>query len=193
MYEYIKGYVAELTPASVVIECNGIGYFVNISLNTYSFLSSRKEVMIYLHYVVREDAQIFYGFKDKRERELFRLLISVSGIGANTARMILSSLNSEEVVAAIASSNVDILKSVKGIGAKTAQRVIIELKDKIDKESISEEVLLVNNNSYKEEAHSALLMLGFAKPAVNKVLDKILSKTEVGSVEELIKVALKQL
>jgi len=193
MYEYIKGYVAELTPASVVLECNGIGYFVNISLNTYSFLSSRKEVMLYLHFVVREDAQIFYGFKDKRERELFRLLISVSGIGANTARMILSSLNSDEVVAAIASNNVDVLKSVKGIGVKTAQRVIIELKDIIDKENISEEVLFVSNNSYREEAQSALVMLGFSKPAVTKVLEKILSKKEVGSVEELIKVALKKL
>ncbi len=107
--------------------------------------------------------------------------------------MILSSLNSDEVVAAIASNNVDVLKSVKGIGSKTAQRVIIELKDKIDKESISEEVLFVNNNTYREEAQSALVMLGFAKPSVNKVLDKILSKKEVGSVEELIKVALKQL
>lgn len=193
MYEYIKGYVAELTPTSAVIECNGIGYFVNISLNTYSFLSGRKEVMLYIHYVVREDAQIFYGFKDKRERELFRLLISVSGIGANTARMILSSLNADEVVAAIASNNVDVLKSVKGIGAKTAQRVIIELKDKIDKETISEEVLFINNNNYRDEAHAALVMLGFAKPAVTKVLDKILSKNEVGSVEELIKIALKQL
>lgn len=193
MYEYIKGYVAELTPASAVIECNGIGYFVNISLNTYSFLSNRKEVMLYLHYVVREDAQLFYGFKDKRERELFRLLVSVSGIGANTARMILSSLSSDEVVAAIASNNVDVLKSVKGIGAKTAQRVIIELKDKIDKDNISEEVLFVNNNNHREEAQSALVMLGFSKPAVTKVLEKILSKKEVGSVEELIKIALKQL
>lgn len=195
MYEYIKGHITELTPTAAVVEANGIGYLVNISLNTYSFLADRKEVMLYLHYVVREDAQLFYGFKDKKERELFRLLISVSGIGANTGRVMLSSLTSDELISAIAAGNADVLKAVKGIGTKTAQRVIIELKDKIDKAGVSEDVILktTENNSYREEAQAALVMLGFAKPAINKVLDKILKKNEIGSVEELIKAALKQL
>jgi len=192
VYEYIKGHIEELTPAYAIVECNGIGYFLNISLNTYSKLSGRKEIMLYLHFIVREDSQIFYGFIDKSERELFRLLISVSGIGANTARMILSSMTADEVVVAISSSNVDALKAVKGIGAKTAQRVIIELKDKISKESVTE-VKLFNDNPYKDEASSALVMLGFSKADVNKVVDKISAKNEITSVEALVKLALKQL
>lgn len=192
MYEYIKGHVEELTPAYVILECNGIGYFLNISLNTYSKLSGCKEIMLYLHFIVREDSQTFYGFIDKSERELFRLLISVSGIGANTARMILSSMTTDEVAFAISSSNVDALKAVKGIGAKTAQRVIIELKDKISKENVTE-VKLFNDNPYKDEASSALVMLGFSKTDVNKVVDKISAKNEITSVEALVKLSLKQL
>jgi len=192
MYEYIKGHIEEITPAYAVVECNGIGYFINISLNTYTKLSTQKEVMLYLHYIVREDAQTFYGFIDKSERELFRLLISVSGIGANTARMILSSMSVDEVIVAISSNNVDALKAVKGIGAKTAQRVIIELRDKISKENIVE-VKLFKENPYKDEAASALVMLGFSKSDVNKVIDKVSAANEVSSVEAMVKLALKQL
>jgi len=192
MYEYIKGHIEEITPAYAVVECNGIGYFINISLNTYTKLSTQKEVMLYLHYIVREDSQTFYGFIDKSERELFRLLISVSGIGANTARMILSSMSVDEVIVAISSNNVDALKAVKGIGAKTAQRVIIELRDKISKENIVE-VQLFKENPYKDEAASALVMLGFSKSDVNKVIDKVSAANEVSSVEAMVKLALKQL
>lgn len=192
MYEYIKGHIEEITPAYAVVESQGIGYLINISLNTYTKINKQKEIMLYLHYIVREDAQLFYGFVEKSERELFRLLISVSGIGANTARMILSSMTSGDLIIAISSNNVDALKAVKGIGAKTAQRVIIELKDKIGKESISE-VKLFNENPYKEEAASALVMLGFSKSDVNKVLDKVSANNEVSSVEIMVKLALKQL
>lgn len=192
MYEYIKGHIEELTPAYVIVESNGIGYFLNISLNTYSKLSGQKEIMLYIHFIVREDLQVFYGFIDKSERELFRLLVSVSGIGANTARMILSSMTAAEVVTAISSSNVDALKAVKGIGAKTAQRVIIELKDKISKENVSEIKLFIDN-PYKEEAASALVMLGFSKTDVNKVIDKVSAKNEITSVGSLVKLSLKQL
>jgi Holliday junction DNA helicase RuvA len=192
VYEYIKGHLEELTPAYAVVELNGIGYFLNISLNTYSKLTGRKEIMLYLHYIVREDAQIFYGFLEKSERELFRLLISVSGIGANTARMILSSMSPDEAILAISSNNVDALKAVKGIGVKTAQRVIIELRDKISTDKISE-IQLFKESPYKEEAASALVMLGFSKTDVNKVIDKLLAKNEVSSVGALVKLALKQL
>jgi Holliday junction DNA helicase RuvA len=192
VYEYIKGHLEELTPAYAVVELNGIGYFLNISLNTYSKLTGRKEIMLYLHYIVREDAQIFYGFLEKSERELFRLLISVSGIGANTARMILSSMSPDEAILAISSNNVDALKAVKGIGVKTAQRVIIELRDKISTDKVSE-IQLFKESPYKEEAASALVMLGFSKTDVNKVIDKLLAKNEVSSVGALVKLALKQL
>lgn len=192
MYEYIKGHIEELTPAYVVVENNGIGYFLNISVNTYSKLSTKKEIMLYLHFIVREDAQILYGFLERSERELFRLLISVSGVGANTARMILSSMTADEVMIAISSNNVDALKSVKGIGAKTAQRLIIELRDKISKDNISE-IQLFSVNPYKEEAAAALVMLGFSKADVNKVIDKLLAKNEITSVGSLVKLSLKQL
>lgn len=193
MFEYIKGHIVELTPASVVMENQGIAYFINISVNTFSQLTGAKSAQLFLHQVVREDAHLLFGFAQKHEREVFRALISVSGVGANTGRMMLSSLTSAEIQSAIANGSVDTLKGVKGIGIKTAQRIIIELKDKLVKGVESEQIILSQDNTLKEEALSALVMLGFAKNSVVKVLDKILSKEADHSVESLIKRALKSL
>ena len=193
MFEYIKGDIVELTPASVVMENQGIAYFINISVNTFSQLTGAKSAQLFLHQVVREDAHLLFGFAQKHEREVFRALISVSGVGANTGRMMLSSLTSAEIQSAIANGSVDTLKGVKGIGIKTAQRIIIELKDKLVKGVESEQIILSQDNTLKEEALSALVMLGFAKNSVVKVLDKILSKEADHSVESLIKRALKSL
>lgn len=191
MYEYIQGKVSELTPASVVIDNHGIGYFINISLNTYSALSGKENAVVFIHQAIREDAHTLYGFFNKSEREIFRLLISVSGIGSNTARMMLSSLSPAEIKEAILSGNVKVLNSIKGIGAKTAQRVIVDLKDKVGKSEISGEFLLQESNTNREEALSALVMLGFAKNTVEKVLDKLLKADPELDVEELVKQALK--
>ncbi|RZT92443.1 Holliday junction DNA helicase subunit RuvA [Ancylomarina subtilis] len=193
MFEYIKGDINELTPTNVVIENHGMGYIINISLNTYSQLSGHKSTQLYLHQVIRDDAHLFFGFKDLKEREIFRLLISVSGVGANTARMMLSSLTADEIKKAIFSNNSKTLQDVKGIGAKTAQRIIIELKDKIGKEDEMGEIVLLQDNTIREEALSALIMLGFAKNSIAKVLDKIIKVNSPANVEELIKLALKQL
>nr|WP_320117546.1 Holliday junction branch migration protein RuvA [uncultured Marinifilum sp.] len=193
MFEYIKGDLADLNPTSAVIDNNGIGYYLNISLNTYSKLSGYKTVQLYLHQVIRDDAHILFGFIDVKEREIFRLLISVSGVGANTARMMLSSLSPSEIQTAILSNNVKTLQGVKGIGAKSAQRIIIELKDKLAKDSDISEISLQQDNTSKDEALSALVMLGFAKNSVTKVVDKIYKANPESSVEELIKLALKQL
>ena len=193
MYEFIKGTVADLTPASVVVEAGGVGYFINISLNTYSKLNGKKEVNILLHQAVREDAHILYGFADKNERDLFRNLISVSGVGASTAIMMLSSLNSQEVVAAITTENVAVLKAVKGIGAKTAQRIIIDLKDKLGKTSETSQILLMPDNTIQNEALSALVMLGFTKKEAEKAVSKILQEQQGPTVESVIKQALKRL
>ena len=193
MFEYIKGELTDLTPTSAIIENNGIGYFIHISLNTYTQLSGHNDVQLYLHQVVREDAHMLYGFKDTQEREIFRHLISVSGVGVNTARVMLSSLSPAEIQTAILSNNAKTLQGVKGIGAKSAQRIIIELKDKLGKESEILEISLPQNNTNKEEALSALVMLGFAKNAAYKVVDKIYAANPTSSVEDLIKLALKQL
>ena len=193
MFEYIKGDINELTPTAVIVENHGMGYYINITLNTYSQLSGYKSSHLYLHQVVRDDAHILFGFKEMKEREVFRLLISVSGVGANTARVMLSSLTAEEVKKAIFSNNSKTLQDVKGIGAKTAQRIIIELKDKIGKEDEIGQIVLLQDNTIREEALSALVMLGFVKNSVDKILDKIIKANAPTSVEELIKVALKQL
>ncbi|MCG6187222.1 Holliday junction branch migration protein RuvA [Maribellus maritimus] len=193
MYEFIKGTVADLNPASIVVEAGGVGYFVNISLNTYSKLNGKKETKILLHQVVREDAHILYGFADKNERDLFRNLISVNGVGANTAIMMLSSLSSEEIVSAITTENVAVLKAVKGIGAKTAQRIIIDLKDKLGKISETSQILLVPNNTIRNESLSALVMLGFTKKEAEKAVSKILQEQPEATVESVIKQALKRL
>ncbi|MBT3209600.1 MAG: Holliday junction branch migration protein RuvA [Bacteroidetes bacterium] len=193
MYEYIEGQLVELTPTYAILDCNGIGYFVNISLNTYSEISLNSKIKLFLHQAIREDAHTLYGFKEKSEREVFRHLISVSGVGANTARMMLSSMNSNEIQQAILSNDVTQLKSIKGIGAKTAQRIILDLKDKISKTSANDEIFVVQNNTVKEESFSALIMLGFSKNSVEKVVNKIFLKDKNISVEDLIKKALKQL
>lgn len=195
MYDYFKGQLTQVTPTFIVLETNNIGYFIHISLHTYSSLSNYAlgEVKIYLHLTIREDAHIFYGFFGTEERDIFKLLISVSGIGANTARMILSSLTPDEVKDAIQVGNVAQLQNVKGIGAKSAQRVIIDLRDKIGKLSGDTKIILGSNNTIRDEAFSALVMLGFSKIAVEKAVNKILMQDKVLSVEELIKKALKSL
>lgn len=193
MFEYIKGLLVEATPTFAVVECGGVGYYISISVNTYSQISSAKEVMLYLHQIVREDAHLLYGFFSKEERTVFRQLISVSGVGANTASVMLSSMTVNEIAGAIMTENVNAIKSVKGIGLKTAQRVIIELKDKITAVGYAEEANLGCASTIKEEALAALVMLGFVKAQASKVLDKIVAAGGVASVEELIKLALKQL
>ncbi len=193
MYEFLRGKIAGLNPASVVIETGGIGYFVNISLNTYSKLSGKTEVLLFLHQVVRDDAHIFYGFAEKDERELFRSLITVSGVGAATAIMMLSSLTPDEIVAAITTGNTDVLKTVKGIGIKTAQRIIIDLKDKLGKVSEGAQFLFPADNTLRNEALSALAMLGFAKKDAGKVIEKIIRENPEATVERVIKTALKRL
>lgn len=192
MYEYIKGILVEATPTYAVVECGGIGYYIHISVNTYSRINTEKELTLFIHQIVREDAHLLYGFFSKAERALFRQLISVSGIGANTASVMLSSMSVEEITGAILTENVNAIKSVKGIGLKTAQRVIIELKDKVGTSGVAESFVFTTN-TIKDEALSALVMLGFVKAPAAKVLDKIIAGGGITSVEELIKQALKQL
>lgn len=193
MFEYIKSKLAELNPAYAVMDTGSIAYFIHISLNTYSLLKEGDEHTLYIHQVIREDAHLLFGFAEKSERELFRMLITVSGIGANTARMMLSSLTTGDLKNAILSGNVALLQSIKGIGSKTAQRVIIDLKDKISKTSGETDIFAHESNTKRDEALSALVMLGFNKPAIEKSLDKILREKADISVEQLIKQALKQL
>lgn len=194
MINYIKGEITELTPASVTIETNGIGYLANISINTYTALEGKKSALIYIHEAIREDAYVLFGFVDKQERELFLHLISVSGIGANTARMILSSMTVSELKNIISSGNADMLKTVKGIGMKTAQRVIIDLKDKvINYDGAGEQPRLAADNHLANEAVAALVMLGFAQAPSQKVVAKILKGEPNSSIEQVIKVALKML
>jgi holliday junction DNA helicase RuvA len=193
MYEFIRGTVAGLNPASVVVETAGVGYLIHISLNTYSKISGNKEVYLLLHQVVREDAHLLYGFAEKRERDIFRNLISVSGVGAGTALMMLSSLNPDELTAAVISGNTELLKGVKGIGIKTAQRIIIDLKDKLGKLPESTQILFTPDNTLRNEALSALVMLGFAKKDAEKVVSKIVGEDPDATVERVIKTALKRL
>ncbi len=193
MYEYLNGKIAESSPAHVVIDINGIGYFINISLNTYSQVDGKNEAKLFIHENIREDAYNLYGFMDVLERALFRQLISVSGIGANTARMMLSSLAPDEIINAILTGNVTQLKGIKGIGAKTAQRVIVDLKDKLGKSSFDAKIFASIDNTIRDEALSALVMLGFAKSSAQKVLDKILTGSSDDKVESVIKQALKML
>jgi len=193
MIDYIKGNIAQLTPTFITVETSGIGYFINISLTTFSKLENKSEIKILIHEIIREDTHQLYGFADPEEREVFRHLISVTGVGSNTARMMLSSLNPGEIEHAIISSDVNVLKSVKGIGLKTAQRIIVDLKEKLGKQAGSGEIFAFSDNTNREEALSALVMLGFAKNAVSKVLDKIVREQKNLTVEEMIKRALKNL
>lgn len=192
MYEYIKGSLAEATPAYAVVESGGVGYYLHISVNTYSKIASEKNVCLYVHLIVREDAHLLYGFNSREERALFRQLISVSGIGANTANVMLSSMTVGEIIGAIRTGNAEAIRSVKGVGIKTAQRVIIELKDKVGLTGEAED-FTVSSGTAREEALAALVMLGFVKAQASKVLDKLVAAGGNKSVEELIKLALKQL
>ena len=196
MYEYITGRVESLTPASAVVEAGGVGYFLNISIQTFSRIGSQMEVKLYTHFVVREDAQILYGFYDRAERDIFRLLIGVSGVGGNTARMILSSFTSEEVCRVVSTGQAELLKTVKGLGLKTAQKIIVELRDKIGGVASDAAVSTWRNDAADEtfaEAVSALTMLGFARQAAEKVLRGICKESPGVSVEELVRIALKRL
>ncbi|SNR17558.1 Holliday junction branch migration protein RuvA [Tenacibaculum jejuense] len=193
MITQIKGRLVEKNPTYVVVDCNGLGYLLHISLNTFSALPTDENVLLYTHLSIREDAHTLFGFINKVEREVFKLLISVSGVGPSIARTMLSSMTAEEVQQAIASENVSLIQSVKGIGAKTAQRVIIDLKQKILKTFDIDEVSVVENNTNKEEALSALEVLGFARKQAGKVINDILKELPSASVEELIKKALKNL
>ncbi len=193
MITHLHGKLCELNPAYAVVDCNGIGYMVNISLHTYSKLGDSEACKLFTHLVVKEDAHILYGFHDNLERKVFRLLISVSGVGASTARVILSSLLSEEIRDAIVNEDVTKIQSVKGIGVKTAQRIILDLKDKMLKAFDQEEINLISGNRNRQEALSALEVLGFPMKAVNKLIDKLLVENPDCEVEELVKQALKQL
>ena len=197
MFDYVKGKIAEITPTDIVIECGGIGFHAAISLQTFSKLENSQEAKLYLHHILREDEEMFYGFADKDERELFRLIIAVAGIGVGTARMMLPSLSCEEIRHAILTEDVNRIKSIKGIGIKSAQRLIIDLKDKIVKgegTASSNEVLFgTPDSSIANEAITALVMLGFAKPAVSKVVNSILKEQPGATIENLIKLSLKKL
>lgn len=193
MITHIRGRLVEKSPTGVVIDCNGVGYYVHISLHTFSQISDDESIKLLTHFQVKEDDQQLFGFATEAERQIFRLLISVSGIGTNTARTMLSSLTPKQVREGIASEDVALIQSVKGIGLKTAQRVIIDLKDKVLKVFEMDEIPVVLNNTSKDEALSALEVLGFAKKHSERVITKILNNTPNASVEQLIKAALKNL
>lgn len=193
MIEHLSGRLIEFTPAHAVIECNGVGYYCHITLNTFSQLGTKDHVVLKTHLAIREDAHTLYGFADENERRMFRLLISVSGVGASTGRMILSALSPGEVAAAIAGEDVSLLKSIKGIGAKSAQRIIVDLKDKVEKDGISVDISTASDNTMKNEALSALVVLGFDKKASEKALDKVMGDNTGLGLDEIIKQTLKRL
>jgi Holliday junction DNA helicase RuvA len=192
MYEFISGKLTEKTPTYAVLECNGIGYLLHISLQTFSQLTNPERCLLYTHLTIREDAHTLYGFANKAERETFRLLINVSGVGAATARVILSSLSSAEIAEAVLTGNSGTFKNVKGIGEKTAQRIIIDLKGRFDKDQVSAEIFTALHNTSRSEALTALTLLGFPRSHSEKALDKVLSAAGNDvSIEEIIKRTLK--
>ncbi|HKL36705.1 MAG TPA: Holliday junction branch migration protein RuvA [Salegentibacter sp.] len=193
MIHHLKGQLIEKNPTYLVVACNGVGYLVNISLHTFSLIPDSENISIYTHLHVKEDSHTLYGFYQKSERDIFRLLISVSGVGTSTARTMLSSLEPNQVKEAIANADVPTIQSVKGIGAKTAQRVILDLKDKILKVYGEDEVFVPQDNTIKEEALSALETLGFARKQATRVVDKIMKDSASPTVESIIKMALKNL
>lgn len=193
MYEYLIGRLADVTPTYAIVDCNGVGYHVDITLNTYTEIKDLNEVKLLVHYVVREDAHLLYGFAQESEREMFRLLISISGVGVNTARVMLSSLTVDELKEAVVSQNVKKVQSVKGIGAKGAQRIILELQDKIGKVSENALSAMFASNQNLEDALAALTIMGYPKANADKVLQAINKKTPGLSVEDLIKQGLQAL
>ena len=193
MIEYIIGNVKERNPTFVVLENHGIGYFINISLNTFTQIGKLKEIKLFIHEVIREDTHDLYGFFEYKERDIYRKLISVSGVGPNTARVMISSLTHDEIYLAITTGDVNTIKSVKGIGAKTAQRVIVDLKDKLSKSGEELNIFTEQGNTIKNESLSALVMLGFNKKQAEKAIDKLLKEGKELSVEDLVKAALKLL
>ena len=195
MIDYIKGEIIELTPTDIVLECHGVGYNILISVQTYSALDGKKDATVYIHHYLREDEELYYGFATKEERKMFRLLIGVSGVGASTARMMLSSLSVEEIQNAILSEDVSRIKSVKGIGLKSAQRIIIELKDKVVKGGETDMSALFTqvDNKASEEATTALIMLGFTKVNVNKAVNAVLKEDPTATVENIIRKSLQKL
>jgi len=193
MIYHLKGQLIEKNPTHVVIDCNGVGYIVHISLHTFSLLKNSEAIHLYTHLQVKEDSQTLYGFMEKSERELFRLLISVSGVGSSTARTMLSSLEPNQIMEAIASGDAATIQKIKGIGTKTAQRVILDLKDKILKVFGVDEIFVSQNNTNREEALSALETLGFLRKPAEKVVDRIMKETTDPTVETIIKLSLKNL
>ncbi len=193
MYAFISGKIAEITPAYAIVDNHGVGYFINITLNTFTAIGAQTEVKLYTHLQILEDAHNLFGFYTVKERDMFELLISVSGVGCNTARLILSSLTVNELSTAIVNEDIRTIQAVKGIGSKTAQRLVVDLKDKVKKTEYAEEVVETVNNTIKNEALSALVILGFNKNAASKALDKLLKQTPDASVEVLIREALKLL
>ena len=199
MIEYIKGELTELTPALATIEAAGVGYGLNISLNTFSAIQGKKEVRLYVYEAIREDAHVLFGFYNKKEREMFLLLITVSGVGANTARMMLSGMSVSELCSAISTGNAKLIQSIKGIGKMTAQRIIVDLRDKIVALGIADEipaggvVAAPINNAVRDEAVAALIMLGFAPTPTQKVVVQILQEQPTLPVEQVVKLALKQI
>lgn len=199
MYDYLRGLVAELTPTYAVVECGGVGYMVSISLQTYTALEGRSEALVYVHYIVREDTQQFYGFATRSERDIFRLLIGVSGVGGGTARMILSTYTPSELANIISTENAVLLKNVKGLGLKTAQKIIVDLKDKVvgigsgDSSMGVAQPMVASSSEVYDEALAALGMLGFGKAASEKVVRRVLKENPAAEVESVIRMALKQL
>ena len=193
MSSFISGTVVEKNPTYVVLDNQGIGYFINISLNTFTAIGEQQHVKLFVHLAIREDAHTLYGFYTEAERELFLQLITVSGVGCNTARLILSSMTVNEAIDAIATNNIRMIQGVKGIGAKTAQRIVVDHHDKVGKLETGGEISLIGNNTLKDEALSALMVLGFNKMSIEKVLDKLLKQMENPSVEDLIKESLRML
>ncbi len=193
MITHLKGKLVEKNPTHIVIECAGVGYFVNISLHTFSKIGDSENIQLYTHLQVKEDSHTLFGFSEKSEREIFRLLLSVSGIGSSTARTMLSSLSPGQIRDAIATGDVPTIQGIKGIGAKTAQRVILDLKDKVLKVYDIDELSAPSNNTNKDEALSALEVLGFVRKQAEKVVDKVVAQDPGLSVEDIIKFALKNL
>jgi Holliday junction DNA helicase RuvA len=193
MIAHIQGKLVEKTPTELVLDCNGVGYSINISLHTFSLLPQNDFVKLYTHLLIKEDAHTLYGFVEKSERELFKLLLSVSGIGAGIARTMLSSLEPKQIIHALANGDVATIQSIKGIGGKTAQRAILDLKEKVLKIYDLDEVSMFSNNTNRDEALSALEVLGYVRKASEKIVDKIISQNPDATVEGIIKLALKNL